>query len=197
MTQTPRASPRIFQIGFNKCGTRTINYFLKANGIAGVHWQGGKLARNMFRNLTEGWPLLAGYDDYVAFSDMEYLSDKVFLEAYKLFPILHQQYPDAVFILNTRDRDRWVKSRLTHGGGRYAAMFKEAFGLASDEALTEAWKEDWARHHARALDYFRSSGGRLVRFDIEQDDPALLVEAMPEFELDLAKYVHRGKTAGS
>ena len=110
---------KIFQIGFNKCGTRTIHQYFCDNGIRSVHWDEGRLAQRMFKNLSDGESLLAGYEEYDVFTDMEFLSESgVFLEGYKLFPFLAAQYPDAVFILNTRDRESWIRSRVSHEAKR-------------------------------------------------------------------------------
>jgi hypothetical protein len=44
---------KIFQIGFNKCGTSTIHHYLRANGVRSVHWDDGRLAQRMFANLAD------------------------------------------------------------------------------------------------------------------------------------------------
>ena len=185
---------RIFQIGFNKCGTRTLAHFFESNGIPSVHWERGQLARRMFRNLTEGRPLVADYDGIVVFSDMEFVDKRVFLEGYKLFPILFEQYPDALFILNTRSVDAWIKSRLGHGQGRYVERLRRVYGLASTEEVVAEFRADWERHHARVAAFFKDRG-RFLKFDIEKDEPQRLVEAIPELTLDLAHYQHQGKTS--
>ena len=83
---------KIFQIGFNKCGTSTIHRYLRANGVKCVHWDDGRLAQRMFANLANGDNLMAGYEGFDAFTDMEYI-DQVgtLLEGYKLFPYLAAQ----------------------------------------------------------------------------------------------------------
>ncbi len=50
--------PRVFIIGFNKCGTRTLHYYFESNGYRAVHWDKGKLARTVFQNLVDSRPLL-------------------------------------------------------------------------------------------------------------------------------------------
>ena len=42
---------RIFQIGFNKCGTRSLANFLNGNGIPTAHFRRGNLARALNSNL--------------------------------------------------------------------------------------------------------------------------------------------------
>lgn len=186
--------PRIFQIGFNKCGTRTFHQFFKAHGLRCIHWHGGRLARAMLGNLVNGEPILRGYEEFEVFSDMESIGKEFAVEAFKLFEHLAPAYPGSIFLLNTRDREAWIRSRMKHGNGRYAARWKLVLGLSSDAELAEAWRRDWDRHMARVDRFFADGRHRLVRFDIEKDDPAALRDAMPELQLNPDRFGHRGKT---
>jgi hypothetical protein len=184
-----RLPMKIFQIGFNKCGTSTIHHYLRVNGVRSVHWDNGRLAQRMFANLANGKDLLAGYEAFDAFTDMEYLDDRgTFLEAYKLFPYLAAQYPDAVFILNTRDRENWIRSRLRHGGGGYARRHHAYHGTRSDRELAELWRLDWEHHHRRVARFFAGKPHRFFMCRIETDLPHLLHERIPECRLDRAQY---------
>ena len=65
------SNKRIFIIGFNKTGTRTLhNYFYK-NLIPSVHWDQGRLAKTIKYNYENGIKILTGYEKYIVFSDME------------------------------------------------------------------------------------------------------------------------------
>ena len=188
---------RIFQIGFNKCGTRTIHHFLGVNGIKGVHWDRGALAHTMFRNLAEGQSLIRGYEQFESFSDMESVGRETALEAYKLFPQLAQQFPDAVFILNTRNREDWIKSRFNHGNGRYAARWKNVLKITDDHKLANVWRADWDRHHTSVQDFFASGSHRFFQFDIAKDSPDLFARTIVERPIDTTKYQARGRTVGN
>ena len=179
---------KIFQIGFNRCGTRTIHEYLKVNGIRSIHWDGGKLAKRMFRNLERGKGILSGYERYQAFSDMEWLGPDEFLEGYKLYPQLAANYPDAVFILNSRDREAWIRSRFDHAQGRYAAQHKALLGLSSDEALAEHWRREWDAHHRNAIDFFAGRPQRFCMCKIETDLPDLINRMLPDCDLNPALY---------
>jgi len=194
---------KIFQIGFNKCGTMTIHRYFCANGVRSLHWDKGRLAQRMFANLANGDKLLTGYEDFEAFSDCEYLDySGTFLEGYKLFPYLAEQYPDAVFILNTRDREAWIKSRLTHGQGSYAKRYKTHHHIISDdhiisdEQLAKVWRSEWERHHRRVMDFFAGRTNRFFVCCIETDLPHILNKQLPEFRLDTTLY-RRRKVTGS
>jgi Sulfotransferase domain len=175
---------KIFQIGFNKCGTSTIHRYLRANGVKCVHWDDGRLARRMFANLANGDNLMAGYEGFDAFTDMEYVDRfGTLLEGNKLFPYLAAQYPDAVFILNTRDREAWIRSRLAWRGD-YAARHRAHYNVVSNEQLADVWRAEWDRHHSRVTNYFAGKSHRFFICRIESDLPHLLNEKLPEYRLD-------------
>jgi Sulfotransferase domain len=127
------------------------------------------------------------------FSDMEDVVRGVFaFEAYKLYPYLSAQYPDSVFILNTRDVEKWLRSRLEHGG--YAKKWKTVLNVESDEELLSHWRYDWQRHHENVERYFSNSERRFLKLDIENDSPEKINHALPEYQLDLSKYSIRGRS---
>jgi hypothetical protein len=187
---------KIIQIGFNRCGTSTLNHFLKKNGIATVHWDEGRLAQRMFANRAQGKRLLEGYENFQAFTDMEFIDGNVYLEAYKLFRDLAAQYPDAVFVLNTRDRQAWIESRLRHLRGRYAAMQRQYYKVDSDEALVERWRTEWNLHHRDVREFFSNGTYRFLEWPIENYLPRLLSENVPEFSFDERLYARRHASAG-
>ena len=178
---------KIFQIGFNRCGTKTIHDYFCANGLKGVHWDKGRLAKRIFENKDAGRALLSGYDEFQVFTDMEWLEPRRYLEAYKLYPELATEYPDAVFILNTRDREAWIRSRFAHNA-RYAALQKACLKIASDADLAAYWRRDWDLHHARVTQFFASKSIRFFVCRIETDLPGLLNRMLPELSLDVLTY---------
>lgn len=187
--------PRVFLIGFNKCGTRTIHWYFKSNGYQSVHWDSGRLAIAIFRNLTNSLPLLTGYEQYRVFSDMEEIVRGTFaFEAYKLYPYLSAQYSDSVFILNTRDVENWINSRLAHGKGGYAKKWMSILNVHSNEELISCWRRDWERHHENVERYFAGGQRRFLKFDVENDSPETINRALPEYRLDVDKFSTRGRT---
>lgn len=180
--------PKIFQIGFNRCGTKTLHMFFLKNGLSSVHWDKGRLAVTMYQNVLAGRRLLAGYEQYTCFTDMENaLTGRIYFEGYKLYPQLLRASPDAYFILNTRDMERWIQSRLKHEGGRYKERHKSIWRVSTDEALAKIWRREWRRHHADVTEYFEGHP-RFMVFDIEADDPQALVDFLGDFTLDAAYY---------
>ncbi len=186
-------SSKYFQIGYNKCGTASIARFFERNGIAAVHWDQGRLARRMHDNLQAGRFILAGYERYDAFADMEQVTAEGVLEGYKRFGEILKQVEGAMFILNTRDRDRWIRSRLAQvvaaSGTPYAECFKAHYGVDEVEAVVECWKRDWDAHHAAVKALVPPE--RLLVFDIETD-PSEKLCAFAGLQASAARHYTQG-----
>lgn len=113
-------SYKIFQIGFNRCGTTSLYNFFKhscSDGLLCAHWENHKLAKILYRKKsfkdTE-------YQDYHFFSDMEGIVDSKYHFAHmENYRDLDLQYPNSKFILNTRNINKWILSRLSHYSKKY------------------------------------------------------------------------------
>ena len=192
--------PRYFQIGFHKCGTKALHRFFERSDIPAVHNDGGRLALTLAANLRDGRPLLAGYERFEAFFDMGFLRAHVHVEMYKRWATILEQVPEARFVLNVRDVDRWVASRLnmvpatrfrwgrpSRGFGPdvdrpprgllervepFAERYRACYGLADLDAVVAHWRADWRRH----VEAVRAGvpAERLLVFDIERDSPLAL-----------------------
>ena len=111
---------KIFQIGFNKCATRSLAYFFHMNEVPSVHWDRGMLSKRMEENHSHGNNLLSGYEDFTFYSDMmhsiEYKSEgriaRFDVESNRYFKTLDLQYPNSKFILNIRPIEDWLRSRF-------------------------------------------------------------------------------------
>ena len=171
--------PRYFQIGFMKCGTTSIAAFFNRNRIPCVHYDEGRLGRTMERNQLRGIPLLTGYDDrYQAFTNMEYFTARSDFAGYRLYREIMRDYEDARFILNTRDREGWIRSMaafaLRQDPHRVVKeqYYQWKYGTTDLDAISDVWREEWDAHHRNVMSDIPAK--RLLVFDIGRDDPALL-----------------------
>jgi hypothetical protein len=172
---------KIFQIGFNKCGTVSICEFFKKNGLRCCHWEDGVLADTINSNYITNQPLLKGYETYDVFTDMENVSKNIFiyLTHYKE---LDKQYPNSKFILNIRPIDNWIKSRINHIEPPYLNEFKQITKL--DEAgVIELWKHQWNEHIKSVTEYFKDRPDDLLIFDIETEAHKLSEFMSPYIEI--------------
>lgn len=164
----------IFQIGFNKCGTTSLHKFLIRSGIRSVHWERGKLAKCIMARMEAGEDPIADFPTTIGFTDMIALEAGLLLEPYKRFDYLHNWHPDAIFILNTRDRENWILSRSSHQFEKVGLLsrYAECFGVPEAE-IPDLWREEWETHHRGARIYFEGSPN-FLEFNIERDDPEVL-----------------------
>ncbi len=165
---------RYFQIGFGRCGTTAIARFFQRNGIPAIHNDAGELAQRIDANLQAGRFILSGYEQYRVFTDMHYLRPHVHIEAYKYYRQIMEQVPDSKFILNTRDRERWVASRIRFFGGEFdwIETYRTFYGLNDLAEMVNHWRSNWDCHHAAVQQAIPPE--RLLVFNIETDSPLLL-----------------------
>lgn len=191
---------KIFQIGFNKCGTFSFcELFSKFTEpkILSVHWDLGRLALKMQENLLDNKNLLVGYEQYVVYTDMETCIYNDLNNTYKYhfmfkyFDLLDKQYPNSKFILNTRPVDNWISSRLNHTNGYkminekvvelnppepYYITHLNMYRIQSIPTLVNIWRVEWNDHHKKVKQYFKHRPKDLLIFDIENDSFEKIVE---------------------
>lgn len=195
--------PKVFIIGFNKCGTRTLHFFFKANGYRSIqakkkpwHRMSGWsfLAVAMEENIACGEHVLKGYSGYQVFSDLTYSSSTRLIEANRFFREFHHAFPDAYFIFNDRPVEKWIRSRINHVSSRSGSLLANQSAVLKlpPEAVIEYWREAYAAHKAAVCDYF-AGNPRFMVFDIESDPPAKLAGKLAgDFRLDPSKWKHYG-----
>lgn len=191
--------PRIFQIGFNRCGTKSLCTFFRHNGYRAVHWKNGKLAEGIELARLRGEPLLRYVGRWDVYTDMERVAHRRFFKgrvlrrllrhrgrdrlekpiyAFRYFRDLDRQYPGSKFILNIRGVDRWVESRLrfeADDGGEYRFCRHGDRAHPERASLVACWKEHWRTHLSEVREYFRGRRDDLLVFHIENDPVEKLV----------------------
>ena len=204
--------PRIFQIGFNRCGTTTIHRFFEDNGLRSIQWARGSIAAGIEAARIEGKPLLHYVDGYQIYCDMEfmredhagkYISRRPFTKlyanlgetridkpiyAFEYFRELDQQYPGSRFILNTRDIEKWIRSRMeflhldyyfcSHGDDVHDSHFE----------LEKCWRNHWHTHLESVREYFSERPEKLLEFDIEKDRQDKIISFFVDYDLDSSKW---------
>jgi len=99
------AMGKIFNIGLNKAGTKSLSLACQLLGFNTVHYEvpdGDRLRDIIDENKRCRRPLLHGLEEYDFFSD--FIGDRDYKE-------LDEQYPDSRFILTFRDLESWLDSR--------------------------------------------------------------------------------------
>ncbi len=140
---------RYFLVGFNRCGTTAIAEMLSNNGIKAVHHvyvrgdEKRNIALDIQTNIEAGRLPLDGMDDIDAFTDVELVSSDKIIQGNKFFPEIMESYPNMKFILNIRNRDDWIKSRLSFPN--YMQRHVEYHGKDEPDIIG-MWEKDWDDH---------------------------------------------------
>lgn len=205
MLKSDGLRPKIFLIGFNKCGTKTFHHVFRSNGYRSVHcrtrlaklFRGKTIAQTMADNLAAQKPILDGVDKYDIYGDLIHLTRTRLIEANSYFKELDQQYPGSYFIFNDRPVEHWIASRLKHEAGPYGSLidrYMAATGLTRDQSIVR-WRSGYEEHKALVADYFRGNP-RFLIFNIEADDPACLNDFLKgNYVLDTSRWPQKGSSS--
>ncbi|MEM6974033.1 MAG: hypothetical protein AAF577_14630 [Pseudomonadota bacterium] len=143
---------KVFCIGFNKTGTTSIDAIFRAAGMASIH--------------TTYWsrpgPHLCQFT-HQAFCDGNPLG----------FRALDRRFPRSRFILNTRNLDEWLDSRIEHIRAQQArGLHRETkHWRIADEAVIH-WVRTRNAHHLDVLDYFGGGPENLLVVNYIRDPDA-------------------------
>jgi|SRR6056300_487010 hypothetical protein len=178
---------KIFQIGFNKCGTQSLCDFFSQNEYKSVHWGEGKWDNHFKKNQSEGNPLCEGADDIVMWTDIGFIQ--------RQFQTFAEQYPTSKFIYNIRPLDKWLDSR-DRQYKKHPESFINAFGFVIESRLDriDYWKSEWLYHKRVVNEYFiGEKSSRLLTFDIEKNTGFDIQKFIPELHFKNLNLPYRNK----
>lgn len=191
---------KLFIIGFNKTGTRSLHQLFEKSGYKAIHWDNGDLAYKIQQNIDNMCNPIKGYEEFDVFSDMEGTYGRPVMEAYRYFRAFYQAYPDALFLLNYRDVDDWLRSKSLHGfRGHgydiYLQYYKDNFTYSNDEDVINHWRLSYYQHLADVIDFFKDKSNSLVLFNLDRDSALDLANRLKaDFQLNPEHFKHVGKT---
>ncbi|MGB5198293.1 MAG: sulfotransferase family protein [Sedimenticolaceae bacterium] len=160
---------KIFCVGLNKTGTTTLHEAFRLLGLKSVHYlddEGNNIKEIIENNYLTGDNIIKGLEGYDAFSDWDrppYTVDIV-KEFYK-------QYPDSIYILNTRDLDGWLNSRENHVRKNQERKRKnpdEDIGWLKIDR--NGWEIEFKNHYNEVSKYFEGRKDNLLVFDVTKGD---------------------------
>ena len=186
--------PRVVAVGFNKCATRSLAKLFERAGHASVHQKlprtlsvglrkPRKLGRIMRLNVEAGRPVFAGFDNYLFYGDLIDSNQTESFDGNQYFRQILNDYPDTILLLNTRHREGWIRSRLNHGHGEFAAREQRIRGLDSLDQLCEQWRVEWDRHLSAVRTFMADRPAQLVEFHLDEDCIEDLVHRLPAYGL--------------
>jgi len=155
---------RVFFIGFNKTGSTSFHEFFLENNYNSLH--------------SSAWWYFTKQEEYGKY--------EFFLDGYERlhgdihFPDLKrlvEYFPDAQFVLNTRDIDNWIHSRLNHRCKDYLTKEYTKF----DDNLIYEWVNNRNTWYSTVFDFFKDKSERLLVVNLEKDGSLSVVESLEKF----------------
>jgi hypothetical protein len=150
---------KIFGVGLNKTGTRSLAAGLRQLGFRTLHKGDRATSHLVHRAHAEGRPLLSGVgEQFDAYLDVAALV--------QMFRVLDHQYPSSKFILTTREEEGWLASREKHV---LANQVRRQDGRYDGQWLTvdrDAWHLERMAHHADVRAYFAARPDQLLVMDV-------------------------------
>lgn len=149
-----RPPSKVFCVGFQKTGTTSLQYGLSLMGyrVAGV------MDANPHETLTalraEALRLLPQFD---AFADNPWPL---------YFEELDAMFPDAKFILTTRDPEQWYSSVCKHFGDGRSKMRGWVYGAATPIGNKRAYIDRLLTHQSAVRLHFADRSDDLLEFDV-------------------------------
>ncbi|GAA4290499.1 sulfotransferase [Aestuariibaculum suncheonense] len=109
-----KSQPKIFCISFQRTGTTSVGQFFREHGYRVAGYEKERSLR---------WAALRLVGNYEAiFNSKEFIEYQVFEDnpwwEGDFYKVLYHRFPDAKFILFTRDADKWFDSMVSHSNGK-------------------------------------------------------------------------------
>ncbi|WP_288132796.1 sulfotransferase [Microbulbifer sp.] len=201
--QHPGDLPRVIQIGFHKCGTRSLESLFRHAGHPVLKYKFRRPLRRsrnaaylMRENLNAGRKIFAGLENYTLYADLIYQTESDSFEPIRHFREMMRDYPDSILLLNLRDREDWIRSRLKHGHGEFVQRVMRQRGIDSKDEIAEIWRGEWDTHLAEVRAFMADRPEQLVEFNIDTDPVTALVERFSDYGLDAEAWTDIGRTRG-
>lgn len=151
---------KYFCIGFNKTATTTLHYLFKYNEVPSWHdvqynWDTDKYCAFSDGKNSVGCPI----NGVPAGSEISIPSIKKYLE-----------YPNSIFILQTRPLGDWLISRFKHGHEQIRGTKKNHPFWPPSTELARRFISARQKHHMNVLEFFRDMPEKLIIVDISKQN---------------------------
>ena len=148
--------PKVFVIGFNKCGTSSMCQALKMLGYHADHFSTQNAVKRAIQEKKP--PLHYVKTPFNAYTDNCWISYN--------FELLDKHYPGSKFILLTRNMEDWLKSRKKHVLRNRKAAAKGEYKGGWLKIEEKKWIRNWNRYHPRVKKYFKNRPKDLLIIDV-------------------------------
>lgn len=198
-----RSLPKVVQVGFNKCATRSLAELFERSGHRAAHHKfksilgkNRNIAEMIRGNIAAGHRMFHGFEDYVLYGDLMSQTQTETYEVFKDFRRVLADYPGTILLLTYRDRENWIRSRLKHGHGTFQKQVMAVNGFSTQQDCIDFWRHDWDTHLADLRSFMQEKPGQLVQYNTDTQPIEDLVAALPAYELDAKQWGDVGRSRG-
>jgi hypothetical protein len=157
------AAAKVFGIGLNKTGTRSLAMAMRMLGHRTLHKGAQSTSDLVDRAHHEGVPLLTYIgEQFDAYFDVDAIVRR--------YADIDAQYPGSRFILTTRELDGWLRSREKHVLANQERAARREYAGSWLTVDFDAWREERTRHHDAVESYFASRPDDLLVMDVAAGD---------------------------
>ena len=202
-----RSEKKIFIIGFNKTGTTSLKHFFRDNNYVIANQTIGEwLILDVLRNRYDR--LLEYCKSAEVFQDIPFSMPEV-------YKILHQNFPDAKFILSVRDsEEQWYQSlyrfhnRVFNYENKVSLLkvikvpycflgfnylyLKKTFGRC--DYLENVYKEKYLKHNKEVEEYFKTYPDSFLKVNLNQKQDFFSLIKWLNIETELTDFPWENKT---
>lgn len=143
----------VFGIGLRKTGTTSLHEALTVLGYRSCHWLGDDFSQQVSEAIDNGRDL-----PFEAFTDVASVLSR--------FRELDTLYPDAAFVLTTRDVEDWLRSQARHVALNQADVLNGRTEHSWTSIDLDAWRSERLLHHEAVFSHFQSRPDKLLVLDI-------------------------------
>lgn len=172
-------SVRFLHISPDHCGAEALARLFHQNGHKVARHEDGRLAADIAWASVTGWPPFQKWPEARLFTGLYRLEPwwRPPLAGWRGLDVLRRHFPQARFILTTRNMDDWLLDRMTHGP---AAQAEAAHRQVEPVVLPDLWAADW-RDHLQQIEAFFGDDPALIRVDLDAETPADLCRRLSAF----------------
>lgn len=186
----PPRGGKVFVIGAPKTGTSSMGRALEKLGYHDYNWDPQMQDYYHMGNHPPIWECVGRFD---SFSDGPFNTGD-------FYKVLFDRFPDAKFILTTRDKEAWKASFKAH----YAPTTRND-NVPRRYRMHKFVEDDWwtwyDRRNAEIENFFhqKNSPNRLLKVQIDKEDPTKLWLRLSQFlgvpvPIDIKTFPHENKT---
>jgi hypothetical protein len=204
--------PKIFCISIQRTGTTSVGDFFESFGFKRSGWP-TTLKNNWGRAFFDG-------DFESIFNSKDFRDSEIFEDGPwsvgHFYKVLFHRFPDARFVLFTRDADAWFDSMVSHSKGktlgntfRHCCNYQretEYYNFVGDNhqysanyidnllPITEAermhYKEIYVNRNRQAIDFFNSKDPNFSRFiHLELEDEKKWIKLSDYFKINVKQNI--------